>query len=427
MEDRLDTSSIPSTNTLVTMFERNTNGAEDIDESHYKDTSLGAINPRPLKSTPIIIHSPRPVRTRPTELRALETSPTRHVISDKRLSGSTTRRLGQIDLGLSSDGYSDARPDDFALNPVRSLSTSKREQDTIQLPRMDSAGSLSRPRVPPRSRSALNGFNEQDAQTIDQMANAIVASSLASSRVVSPRMSLDIERPAFPSRRGSKNIFHLHHTGDGPMHKFHLKSTPSPVKGMRQTMRKPRSDSEEETTKKRVKTRNPLNMKKHPNKHSEGDRKRWRDVITERERKRYEAVWASNKGLYMTPDLMQVQTPAAEHDAADQRRLGSHNIFQESREEYKNVVLNIVVRDIWCRSRLPNDVLEEVWDLVDRNGKGYLEKEEFVVGLWLIDQRLKGRKLPVKVSDSVWDSIGLAGVKIKSRTIGKKKEKKRNY
>ena len=298
LEDRLDTSSIPSTNTLVSMFESNTNRAEKTDESHYKDTSSGAMNRRPTKSTPIIIHSPRPVRTRPTELRALEISPSRHVISDKRLSVSTTRRLDPTDLGLSSDGYSDARPDNVALNSARRPSAAKDEQDTIRPPRLNSAGSLSRSKVPPRSRSALNGFNEQDAQTIDQMANAIVASSLASSRVVSPRMSLDIERPAFPSRRGSKNIFHLHHTGDGPMHKFHLKSTPSPVKGMRQTMRKPRSDSEDETTKKRVKTRNPLNMKKHPNKHSEGDRKRWRDVITERERKRYEAVWASNKGLY---------------------------------------------------------------------------------------------------------------------------------
>jgi hypothetical protein len=82
-------------------------------------------------------------------------------------------------------------------------------------------------------------------------------------------------------------------------------------------------------------------------------------------------------------------------------------------------------------------VLEAVWDLVVDSfravekspavvgddgdarlvdGSGRLTKEEFVVGLWLIDQRLKGRKLPVRVSDSVWDSVrGLPGVKVKRK------------
>lgn len=36
------------------------------------------------------------------------------------------------------------------------------------------------------------------------------------------------------------------------------------------------------------------------------------------------------------------------------------------------------------------------------------------MGLWLIDQRLKGRKLPVKVSETVWASVkGLQGIKVK--------------
>lgn len=195
---------------------------------------------------------------------------------------------------------------------------------------------------------------------------------------------------------------------------------------MRQTMRKPRSDSEDEGTKKRVKTRNPLNMKKHPNKHNEGNRKRWRDIVTERERKRYEAVWASNKGLYMSPDLMHVH--ATTMAPLELQHTSRSSIFpMDPAEDYKNVVLNIVARDIWSRSRLPHDVLEEVWDLVDRNAKGYLEKEEFVAGLWLIDQRLKGRKLPVKVSGSVWESVGLAGLKIKAKTIGNKKRERKSH
>ena len=111
-----------------------------------------------------------------------------------------------------------------------------------------------------------------------------------------------------------------------------------------------------------------------------------RDEITEKERKRYEGVWAANKGLFM---------PANDPN-------------------YMNHVLNIVVEDVWRRSRLPEDVLEEVWDLVDLEGNiCKLSKEQFVVGLWLIDQRLKGRKLPMKVSKSVWFSArGLSGIKV---------------
>lgn len=128
-------------------------------------------------------------------------------------------------------------------------------------------------------------------------------------------------------------------------------------------------------------------MKKHPNKHHEGDRKRWRDEITERERKRYEAVWASNKSLYISPSAPGVET----------------------------AVCNLVVRDLWSRSRLHVDELAEAYELVDRTGDGYLGKEEFVVGLWLVDQRLKGRKLPIRVSGSVWQSVGASsGIKVKN-------------
>ena len=50
---------------------------------------------------------------------------------------------------------------------------------------------------------------------------------------------------------------------------------------------------------------------------------------------------------------------------------------------------------------------------MDHQNIGLLVREEFVVGMWLIDQQLKGHKLPVKVPDSVWDSVRhVAGIKI---------------
>jgi len=156
------------------------------------------------------------------------------------------------------------------------------------------------------------------------------------------------------------------------------------------------SDDEDEVHKYKKKGTRIMGIKqrKHPNKHHEGTRKRWRDQITERERKRYEGVWAANKGLYLpAPSSSPAHRPSEDDPSLD--------------------VLNLLVKEIWTRSRLPTHVLEEVWDLVDSRGIGRLSRYEFVVGLWLIDQRLKGRKLPVKVSDSVWQSARGIGLKVK--------------
>ncbi|KAM0428292.1 hypothetical protein ACHAPT_007193 [Fusarium lateritium] len=155
---------------------------------------------------------------------------------------------------------------------------------------------------------------------------------------------------------------------------------------MMQTLRGPAKSSDEDLDRYKKKTLHKLHSGKHS--HHEGSRKKWREEITPRERKRYEAVWASNRGLLL--DF------ANSLDAAD-----------NDPSEY---VVNVVARDIWKRSRLPADELAEVWDLVDRKGRGILGRAEFVVGMWLIDQRLRGRKIPAKVSDSVWGSAN--GMKV---------------
>ena len=220
--------------------------------------------------------------------------------------------------------------------------------------------------------SILDPRSRKPQLTANSLANAMVASSLASSRASSP------SKPAPPlPRRQSKaqSIF-----GRSQSQEAVQSRTPSPGRVMRQTMREtPKSDEEES----RKRTSGSF-LNKHPNKHHEGDRKRWRDEIAERERKRYEGVWAANKGLLVPSEL----------------------------PDSSSTVLDLVVRDIWRRSRLPDKVLAEVWDLVDINHVGRLSKEEFVVGMWLIDQRLKGRKLPMKVSESIWFSVRrLSGIK----------------
>ena len=121
--------------------------------------------------------------------------------------------------------------------------------------------------------------------------------------------------------------------------------------------------------------------------------------MSEVERKRYEGVWAANKGLYISNTLQ-----------ADE-------------------VLNLVVKDIWSRSRLPHEKLARIWDLVaiddedeeerTNHKRRSLTREQFVVGLWLIDQVLKGRNLPHNVNASVWTSVRLMGVKIRLEGKGK--------
>ncbi|KAI1268341.1 hypothetical protein F5Y18DRAFT_423703 [Xylariaceae sp. FL1019] len=204
------------------------------------------------------------------------------------------------------------------------------------------------------ARLAVSTRQNTSQITLDSLTDAIMAGSLASARA-SPIRST----PPTPPPR-------------------------NPPPHMRKTLRAPRSKSDDEDPESKPQyKKKPLgklsSRKKHS--HHEGSRKRWRDEITTRERKRYEGVWASNRGLLLEycPDL--------------------------SGLDKSQLVVNVVVRDLWSRSRLPFDELAEVWNLVDRQRKGYLNKAEFVVGMWLIDQRLRGRKLPHKVSESVWGSV----------------------
>jgi len=214
--------------------------------------------------------------------------------------------------------------------------------------------------------------------------SALLASTLATSRAPSPTKGT----PSISGRRQAGIT-------SNPLNYFRSKSqnrTPSPTKRFRRTLRKERLSEDDDEPKTR--RRNKL-IRKHPHKHNEGDRKRWRDTITERERKRYEGLWAANRGIHICGEPIDGRTEGSTQSPAQAQK-----------------VCNLVVRDIWLRSRLPDNVLEEIWDLVDTLRDGTLRKEEFVVGMWLVDQRLKGRKLPIKVGQSVWDSVWLVpGVK----------------
>lgn len=167
-----------------------------------------------------------------------------------------------------------------------------------------------------------------------------------------------------------------------------------------------------------------------------------RHYITDQEKKRYQGVWASNKGLYI--EYLDAQTIeklrleknedinpalAASKISASAAVIGVKPV-KDSKEQAKltdefkdiDLILNIVVRDLWSRSKLPNDLLDQIYKLVDIRQDGFLDKKSFIVGMWLVDQCLYGRKLPKVVAEDLWNSaIMNVNVLIKNKKGYKKK------
>ncbi|KAF8941904.1 Increased rDNA silencing protein [Haplosporangium gracile] len=60
---------------------------------------------------------------------------------------------------------------------------------------------------------------------------------------------------------------------------------------------------------------------------------------------------------------------------------------------------------IYVRSRLDSPTLAQIWDLVDIDNAGRLNKAQFCMGLYLIDERLGTGLIPLEVSDELWVSV----------------------
>ncbi|KAH8178621.1 cytoskeletal-regulatory complex EF hand domain-containing protein [Sarocladium implicatum] len=272
------------------------------------------------------------------------------------------------------------------ITPKRS-DTMSTDDSFVSASSYQSGDRLSPPSLPPRAGSAAPIYlsapisptrgtprphnSSMSSLGLSNMTNAIMAGSLAAARLTPHNTGSSLPPPSLPKRHKSPHL--------------------------RETMRKPTSAELEEPDRHKS-HKHKLSRGKHA--HHEGSRKKWRDQVTPRERKRYEAVWASNRGALLPP------TTSA---GANLTTCGKHR-------DTTDVVVSVIVRELWRRSRLPEDELAEVWDLVDRDKSGWLGRQEFVVGMWLIDQRLKGRKIPRKVSDSVWGSAnGVTVIKPKSK------------
>lgn len=55
------------------------------------------------------------------------------------------------------------------------------------------------------------------------------------------------------------------------------------------------------------------------------------------------------------------------------------------------------VREVMVKSKLPNSVLAKIWRLADVDEDGLLDRDEFALGMYLIDLRLEGHDLPTRL------------------------------
>lgn len=99
-----------------------------------------------------------------------------------------------------------------------------------------------------------------------------------------------------------------------------------------------------------------------------------------------------------------------------------HTKYYRLYRDPKEDIHGYIVRELWRRSRLGDEILARIWDLVDRNYDCTLDREGFLVGMWLVDQCLYGRKLPTQIDYEVWKSVSRLNVTVDIR-LGKKKKR----
>lgn len=118
------------------------------------------------------------------------------------------------------------------------------------------------------------------------------------------------------------------------------------------------------------------------------------NFLSENEKKRYEALYVTNR--FTNLDLLDWWP-----DAIDSK---SDQIFHIPDT---GLILNLIVKSIWQRSNLSDTVLSKIFELVDMRKDGTLTRESFLIGMWLIDQSLLGKKIPLFIDDLVWNSVSM--------------------
>lgn len=161
------------------------------------------------------------------------------------------------------------------------------------------------------------------------------------------------------------------------------------------------------------------------------------NYLTDQEKKRYEGLFVSNKGNYFDRVVRKLvgvdynkldnyDSNGDEDDSTKAAKLSAktleagRNLHNLKSAQVDQLIHGSVVKRIWIRSRLPKETLQAIWNLVDFRKDGTLNKPEFLVGMWLIDQCLYGRKLPKKIDPIVWENLGNIGINVVIKKKGRR-------
>ncbi|CCH42267.1 hypothetical protein BN7_1811 [Wickerhamomyces ciferrii] len=91
--------------------------------------------------------------------------------------------------------------------------------------------------------------------------------------------------------------------------------------------------------------------------------------------------------------------------------LTNHDISKFGQLFHKSAPSGIIsgeeARNIFLKARLPTTVLSEIWALSDKNNRGKLDRDEFIVAMFLIQGTINNtiRTLPPKIPQNIWDQL----------------------
>ncbi|ODV58984.1 Ede1p, partial [Ascoidea rubescens DSM 1968] len=84
-------------------------------------------------------------------------------------------------------------------------------------------------------------------------------------------------------------------------------------------------------------------------------------------------------------------------------------LFDNLVPNHSHLISGMQARSIFLKSNIPNIVLGQIWNIVDRGNKGTLTKEEFILSMFLINSFLTGliKQVPTSIPNEMWLKINL--------------------
>ncbi|KAF9432541.1 Increased rDNA silencing protein [Entomortierella beljakovae] len=133
-----------------------------------------------------------------------------------------------------------------------------------------------------------------------------------------------------------------------------------------------------------------------------------RDIETEKLKNAGMLSFSPSKGTTGTrvaippPKMPEVTSSVPVHVKQDARRRYEALFKSITTGEY---IKGAEVYAVYVRSRLDSKTLAQIWEMVDVDSAGRLNRAQFCMGLYLIDERLASGLIPLEVSDELWVSV----------------------